>query len=201
MDAMSAYEELLSRYGPQHWWPRHSGRRRPGFDPPFEVMVGAVLTQNTAWINVEKAVEALYRARCLDALSVKNVHPKTLRSLIRPAGYYNQKAKKLKILARAFETWQRPPTREVLLNLWGIGRETADSILLYAFEQPVFVVDAYTRRFLTFHGHETLSEADADEIREFFETSLPQDPKLFNEYHALIVRWGKEYGKPSRTSQ
>jgi endonuclease-3 related protein len=228
MDVVAVYENLYKEFGPQHWWPKHKGKKRPGFDPCFEVIVGAILTQNTAWKNVEKAVERLYENDLLDAASMARVSVKKLETCIRSSGYYRQKAKKLKIVAEFFMDKMVPvqsgrshfaglrgtqsasnhhsqkinsttpslnhfitPTREQLLSLWGIGPETADSILLYAFNQPIFVVDTYTRRLLAVNGQKKLSEADYDKIRKFFEDRLPADAKLFKEYHALIVRWGK----------
>jgi endonuclease-3 related protein len=191
MDVFQTFHELLTHFGPQGWWPRHHARKRHGFDPRFEVMVGAVLTQNTAWTNVERSVAALYDASCLDPDAICRARLATLERLIHQTGYFRQKAKKLKILARAARTWQSVPPRETLLNLWGIGRETADSILLYAYHRPFFVVDAYTRRLLATQGMDGLSRADYDDIRSFFESHLPPDEKLFNEYHALIVAWGK----------
>lgn len=182
------YENLYDRFGPQHWWPKHEGSARPGFDPRFEVMVGAILTQNTAWTNVEKAIANLYAADCLDAKAIASVDGSRLKDMIRPAGYFNQKAKKLKILASADVV---EPTRRSLLSMWGIGRETADSILLYAFNEPIFVVDAYTRRLLALLGRHDLAEADYDVIRNFFELNLPRDTNLYNEFHALIVAWAK----------
>lgn len=153
--------------------------------------------QNTAWRNVEKAIEALYKAEALDAEAVCDLETERLAQLIRPAGYYNQKARKLKTLAEhILKQPQSLPTRDDLLSLWGIGRETADCILLYAFDHPIFVVDTYTRRLLHSQGHEELAQADYDDIRLFFESQLPSSATLFNEYHALIVASGK-YGKSS----
>lgn len=214
MNVLAVYNELLSKYGHQGWWPRHKSRKRPGFDPRFEIIVGAILTQNTAWKNVEKAIDCLSEKNLLDSEAVVAAPIKRLEVCIRPSGYYRQKAKKLKIAADFFSPFMgrsdlkrfsadehqsqtiivghQKPSREDLLALWGIGRETADSILLYAFNEPIFVVDAYTRRLLAAYGQKKLSEADYDKIRLFFEKQLPRDYKLFNEYHALIVRWGKE---------
>jgi len=197
------YQELFKEFGSQHWWPKHKGKKRPGFDPHFEIIVGTVLTQNTAWKNVKKAIECLYEKNLLDAESIFAVPIKKLEICIKSSGYYRQKAKKLKIVAKFFsennayhgrssKICTKIPTRSQLLALWGIGRETADSILLYAFNHPIFVVDAYTRRLLAAHGQKKLAKADYDKIREYFESQLPRDYKLFNEYHALIVRWGKE---------
>lgn len=196
---MTIYRTLERAYGPQHWWPG---------DTPFEVMVGAVLTQNTAWSNVEKAIANLKRERLLSLPALRAVPPGRLSSLIRPSGYYNIKAKRLRNLLGFIKNHYRgnlkrmfaddPETlRGNLLGVNGIGPETADSILLYAAEQPVFVVDAYTRRVFSRHGF--LSEdASYDEVRRFFMDRLPPDARLYNEYHALIVRVGKESCKRSK---
>ncbi|MEJ2761949.1 MAG: endonuclease III domain-containing protein [Gammaproteobacteria bacterium] len=188
---MTLYQRLLRTYGPQDWWPGESR---------IEVMVGAVLTQNTAWVNVEKAVSNLKQAGGLDPDRINAMRPGRLARLIRPSGYYNVKAGRLKHLCRwfseggGFAGLDRRPTDELrasLLKVKGVGPETADAILLYAFERPVFVIDAYTRRLLA-----ALSLVRDDEVyetlRALFESRLPADPALFNEYHALIVRHGKE---------
>ncbi len=205
MNVRKIYRDLHRKHGPQHWWPHHSGKKRPGFDPKFEIMVGAVLTQNTAWANVVKAIEALFREHLLDARAIKRVRLSKLKRLIRAAGYFNQKAKKLKILANYLLSLSKHngpstssgniPTRDELLSLWGVGKETADSILLYAYRKPVFVIDAYTRRLCKMHG---VTFKEYDEYRAYFEDRLPRSAKLFNEYHALIVVWGKTHAKPSR---
>lgn len=185
------YERLYGAYGPQHWWPA---------DSPFEVMVGAVLTQNTAWTNVEKAIVNLKNADKLDLPRMHRMTEKKLAQLITPAGYFNVKAKRLKALCKwttqqgGLERLNRQPTevlRTNLLQVHGIGPETADDILLYAFERPVFVIDAYTRRLLKklklIKGDE-----DYESLRSLFESSLAPDVLMFNEYHALIVRHNKE---------
>jgi endonuclease-3 related protein len=167
------YRALFQAWGPQHWWPAQSR---------FEVIVGAYLTQNTAWTNVEKALTNLRSARLLNVRGIRRVSLAELERLIRPAGYFRQKAKRLKIfVAFLDEQYQGSLTklfacpteklREELLNLHGVGPETADSVLLYAGNHPVFVVDAYTRRILA--RHEILpQEAAYDEIRELFERAL-----------------------------
>lgn len=191
------YDTLFGGLGPQHWWP---GRTR------FEIIVGAILTQSTAWVNVEKAIANLRRERLLTPLALERVSLAKLARLVRPSGYFRQKARKLKAfvqflrreyggsLARMFAT----PTaelRETLLSVHGIGPETADSILLYAGEHPVFVVDAYTKRVLTRHGL-VGERAGYDEMRALFEANLPRDTRLFNEYHALLVHAGKTWCRP-----
>jgi endonuclease-3 related protein len=190
----SYFAAMLAAYGPQFWWP---GRTR------FEVIVGAILTQNTSWTNVERAIANLRRQRLLSFPAMERVHVRRLASLIRSSGYFRQKALKLKAFAhflranyqgslhRLFAT----PTaqlREQLLAVHGIGPETADSILLYAGHHPVFVVDAYTRRILQRHNLAHGKES-YDDIRQLFEFNLPADAKLFNEYHALIVHTGKHF--------
>ncbi len=163
-------------------------------------MVGAVLTQNTAWSNVEKAIANLKNARALSPESIVHVHPKRLASWLRPSGYFNVKGRRLRALCRwlieqgGVVPLRKMPTRELraaLLSVHGIGPETADDILLYAFDRPVFVVDAYTRRIFSrlgvIEGTETY-----EAIRKFFEDALGPDAAVFNEYHALIVNHGKE---------
>lgn len=189
---LTLFEALYRRWGPQHWWPGET---------PFEVIIGAILTQNTAWTNVERAIA---RLRAEDRLSPHRLYeadPRALAEWIRPAGYFNVKARRL----RAFLDWlfaefdgrldqlfalPTPTLRTALLNVAGIGPETADSILLYAAGRPVFVVDAYTRRALLRHRW-IAPEASYDDVARFFTTRLPRDTALFNEYHALIVRLGK----------
>ncbi len=188
------YDILLKAFGPRHWWPGES---------PLEIIVGAILTQNTAWKNVEKAIENLKAAGCLSLKALDKIPQDELAELIRSSGYYNQKAKKIKIFVRyicsryacSLEAMRHRPLeelREELLSLYGIGPETADSILLYAFEKPTFVVDAYTRRILLRHGWMT-EKATYEDIRAFFMKHLPQDVALFNEFHALIVYVGNQF--------
>lgn len=190
----SIYEKLFSHFGPQHWWPGET---------PFEVAVGAILTQNTNWGNVEKAIGNLIKGGSLGPLKLHNMTMSKLASLIRPAGYYNIKAKRLKNLLNLLfheyngsmeEMRKEDPgvIRRKLLAVNGIGSETADSIILYALEKPVFVIDAYTKRVLSRHNIVDY-DADYDEFQEFFHSKLKKDVRLFNEYHALFVRVGKEY--------
>jgi endonuclease III related protein len=185
------YSKLLAAHGPQQWWPG---------DSRFEIMVGAVLTQNTAWTNVERAIANLKRANALAPEKILTAHPKRLASWLRPSGYFNVKAKRLKAMCRwlieqggvrRLATRPTPELREALLSVNGIGPETADDILLYAFERPVFVIDAYTHRIFERLG---LSNGDEDyeTMRQMFETTLAADVPLFNEYHALIVMHGKD---------
>jgi endonuclease-3 related protein len=188
------YDALYAAHGAQHWWP---GRTR------FEVIVGAILTQNTAWNNAERAIANLRREKLLSPRSMERVSCARLAGLIRSSGYYRQKAKKLKAFVRFLRTEYagsltkmfRTPTsvlREQLLAVHGIGPETADSILLYAGEHRVFVVDAYTRRILERHAI-THGKDSYEEVRALFERNLPHNVPLYNEYHALIVHTGKHF--------
>lgn len=188
---MTLYQRLLDAYGRQHWWPGESR---------FEVLVGAVLTQNTAWTNVEKAIARLREAGALEAAAINALPVRRLAALIRPSGTFNIKAARLHNLCRwfaaggGFPGLEPLPTAQLrgqLLAVNGIGPETADAILLYAFGRPVFVIDAYTRRLLRALGLAGAGEP-YDTLRTLFESRLPPDPALFNEYHALIVRHGKE---------
>jgi endonuclease-3 related protein len=187
---------LLSAFGPQHWWPG---------DSPVEIMVGTVLVQNTAWRNVERAIENLRAAGVMEPHALYALPPAELAELIRPAGYYQVKAKRLRNLLKfiveefdgsldAMFATSYSTLRERLLSISGIGPETADAILLYAGGLPTFVVDTYTHRVLARHGWIGY-EADYDEIKDCFETVLPADAPLFNEFHALLVRVGKDHCK------
>ena len=155
---------MVMAFGPRYWWPG---------DSRFEIVVGAILTQNTAWGNVEKALESLRKAGVMSREGVLRIPEKELSTLIRSSGYHNQKARKLRELAR----FSGKPGRGDLLGVWGIGKETADSILLYAHGIPFFVVDAYTRRVFSRLGLISGSE-EYDEIRSLFENGLPKDPAL-----------------------
>ena len=201
MKPQQIFDELYKKYGAQKWWPVTQGRH----DSLFEICVGAILTQNTAWTNVEKALACLIKNKLMSPRALAKASLAKLQKCIRSSGYYRQKAKKLKIFTgwliknyqgdlKNFFRKTLPESREELLSLWGIGRETADSILLYAGGQPIFVVDDYTKRLCQKYG---LSFKDYDECRHFFESCLKPTKKLnrtklYNEFHALIVRWGKE---------
>lgn len=193
------FQTLSTALGPMKWWPAKT---------PFEVIVGAILTQSTAWVNVEQAIANLRRAQLLTPSRIEHISEARLARLIRPSGYFRQKARKLKAfsgflrrrhggsLARMFGT----PTaelREQLLAVHGIGPETADSILLYAGGHPVFVVDAYTHRIL---GRHQLASAkpDYESVQSFFEANLPKDAALYNEFHALLVNVGKNWCRKSQ---
>ena len=196
------YQHLFQAFGPQGWWPA---------DSPFEVAVGAILTQNTNWRNVDQAITRLKAAGLLTPAALQAVPEATLAELIRPAGYYNLKAKRLKnfvtFLCQAYDgsmaalaAAEAPRVRRELLQIKGIGPETADSILLYALHQPVFVVDAYTHRILSRHE---LAPATCsyDELQELFHAALPPSLPLFQEYHALLVHLGKNFCRPRARCQ
>lgn len=185
------YDRLLEAYGPQRWWPAESA---------FEVIVGAVLTQNTSWKNVEKAIARLKAAGNLDLDRIAALPRDDLAGLIRSSGYFNVKAGRLKNLCGwlqsqggldALSEWDTGRLRRSLLSINGIGPETADDILLYAFDRPVFVIDSYTRRLLKKPGLIEGGE-DYETLRRMFESCLAPDHRLYNEYHALIVRHAKE---------
>ena len=202
---MGMYAAMAGHFCPCRWWPG---------DSPFEVVVGAVLTQNTAWRNVEKA---LARLRALDALrpaALWALPPEVLQEALRPSGFFRLKAERLRNLLdymRSFAGWDTPPgdasldfmrsrpgeeLRRELLAVRGIGPETADCILLYALGHPSFVADAYTRRIFSRHGL-LPEDASYERMRDFFMQALPLDTKLFNEYHALVVRTGNTFCRKS----
>lgn len=188
------YRALLGRFGPQHWWP---GRT------PYEIAVGAVLTQHTTWTSAARAVAALRARRLLRPNRIAALPEPALARLIRPAGTYRLKARRLRaftrwLLGRFGGRWERlrraplAALRREILAVPGLGPETADAILLYAAGRPVFVADAYARRVLA--RHRLLSRrAGYEQARAFLEAHLPSDPALFNEFHALLVAVGKEY--------
>jgi len=197
---LKIYKKLYKKFGPQGWWPttldnelhpQHHGIAPRNEKERFEIIIGAILTQNTNWKNVEKAMFNLNKEKLIDINKIKKISVKKLGSLIRPSGYYNQKAERLK-LAVEFFFGNKNPSREELLGLKGIGPETADSILLYAFNKPVFVVDAYTKRIFSRLGF-CDGKCSYTELQELFHKNLPKKVKLFNEYHALLVELGKNY--------
>jgi len=201
-DIQKIYKILLNKYSRQGWWPiagKYSGGPRTEAER-FEVCIGAILAQNTSWKNVEKALENLRRAKALSRKALEKISVAKLARLIKPAGYYNQKAKKLKEFARFYQELRgKEPEREKLLNVWGVGPETADSILLYAYNKPIFVVDAYTRRILSRLGlckeAKEAEKCSYAEIQKFFHAKLPRNAKLFNEFHALLVEHAKRHCK------
>ncbi|MBI5586426.1 MAG: endonuclease III domain-containing protein [Deltaproteobacteria bacterium] len=191
---LTIYEQLYAVLGPSHWWPGET---------PLEIMVGAILTQNTSWKNVEQALDRLKKEGVLSIPALDSAAEEQLAEWIRPAGYFRVKARRLKNFFRflqeryagRIETMadQDPDSvREGLLTVNGIGPETADSILLYGLGMPTFVVDAYTYRLFSRHAL-IPEEADYEALRAFFLESLPPEVSLYNEYHALIVRTGKRY--------
>jgi endonuclease-3 related protein len=194
---LDIYDRLFKSFGKQHWWPG---------DTDFEIVIGAILTQNTNWGNVEKAIKNLKEAKVFTPRKLYEIDINRLAELIRPSGYFNVKARRLKhfiewlflkyngSLPKMFKQ-DYVTLREELLSVNGIGRETADSILLYAAQKPTFVIDAYTKRVLV--RHELIPEDyEYEEMKAFFEENLPEDVSLYNEYHALLVRVGKYYCKP-----
>jgi len=191
------YGRLLRHFGPRHWWPGESS---------FEVCVGAVLTQNTNWKNVERAIANLKDAGVLKLSVMHLMEHHELAELIRPAGYFRLKARRLKALldylyevgGKKLEGFNSRPTdkiRKELLDVWGVGPETADSILLYALGRPVFVVDAYTKRIFYRLGL-TPKDMEYEDMRAYFESNLPDKLKLFNDYHAQIVATGNNFCSP-----
>jgi endonuclease III related protein len=189
---LEIYRILLDTFGPRHWWPGET---------PFEVMVGAILTQNTSWRNVEKAIDRLKKGGVLTPRGIRGLEPSELADLIRSSGFFRIKAERLKAFVDflfgeydgSLEKMGREdlaPLREKLLRIKGIGQETCDSILLYGLGKPVFVVDAYTKRILSRHG--IVSEKSSyGEIQKIFMDPLPPDERVYNEYHALLVELGK----------
>jgi endonuclease III related protein len=195
-ELLQYYRALYGAWGAQHWWPAQTR---------FEVIVGAYLTQNTAWKNVELALAKLRTAHVLSVEGIRELSLIRLQHLIRPSGYFRQKAKRLKTFVAYLdekyggsldELFAQPTDklRAELLSLNGVGPETADSILLYAGELPSFVVDAYTHRVFARHGWIDF-DADYHQIQDYIQGELPQEVPLFNEFHALLVRLGKDYCK------
>lgn len=191
------YDRLYRHYGPQYWWPG---------DTPFEVAVGAILTQNTNWSNVEKAISNLKQENVLNIKALHGMSHARLASLIKPAGYFNVKTKRLmnflsflanhyKGSMKRMEKEDAAVLREHLLSVNGIGPETADSILLYALQKPVFVIDAYTKRILERHSV-VPEDMNYHDLQRLFHDNLEHSVQLYNEYHALIVMLGKDYCKP-----
>jgi endonuclease-3 related protein len=194
---LAFYEAMRRRFGHQGWWPGQT---------KLEVCVGAILTQNTAWANVERAIANLKAADCLSVAALHAMAPAELAERIRPAGYFNVKARRLKNFIAAVHAYGGdlesfldrpiPQLREALLAIRGVGRETADSIILYAAGKPSFVVDAYTYRILLRHRL-IAPEDDYETIKDFLESSLPNDVALWNDYHAQLVAVGKTYCRPT----
>lgn len=195
---MDVYRRLFDAYGPQDWWPG---------DSPFEIIVGAILTQATSWNNVAKAIDNLTAEGILSPEGLRDISTDELAALIRSSGYFNVKARRLKAFIHhlwdaydgnleAMLNVDGPTLRHELLSVYGIGEETADDILLYAADKPVFVIDAYTRRILERLGVNGTAATYA-EYQQLFHDALPADSRLFNEYHALLVRHGKDVCRPT----
>lgn len=201
------YDRLLEHHGPQGWWPILSRAGANGFDERgyhpgryefpktasqrFEVILGALLTQNTSWKNAEKALRVLEKEKLLQRRALARVDEPRLAELVRASGYYQQKARKIRAMLEFFAS-RRAITRENLLDVWGVGPETVDSILLYAYHRPLFVVDAYTLRILELR--EIAGPWNSyGEVQALFHAALPKDVIVYSEYHALIVAHGKRY--------
>ena len=207
---LTLYETLFNEYGPQGWWPLlkqsstdlkniysfyHSGDYSypKNKSQKFEICVGAILTQNTSWKNVEKALAQLFFHDAIHPKKIIQMPFDTLSTYIQSAGYYNQKSKKLKIFSEFFLSCNtQTPSRETLLSVWGIGPETADSILLYAYHIPIFVIDAYTRRILIALGLSNEKQS-YQVVQNLFMDHLSHDVNFFQEYHALFVEHAKQF--------
>ena len=209
---LGIYNILLENFGSQNWWPvTNENSVKPTYEKrdrlterqKFEICVGAILTQNISWKNVEVAIINLNKENLIDIRKIKKIDKKKLANLIKSSGYYNQKAIKLKIFAKylaenykgnlkEFLKKSIEKLREELLAIKGVGKETADSIILYAAEKPIFVIDAYTKRIFNRLGYK---EENYEELQNLFMENLEKDANLFNEYHALIVELGKKYCK------
>ncbi len=185
------YNKLFEKFSNQNWWPAKTKE---------EIIIGAILTQNTAWSNVEKAINSLKKENLCSFEGILDANMKKLKNCIKPAGFFNQKALYLKNTALFFvkkggiknlSSVDTNTLRDWLLNIKGVGKETADSILLYAFERPVFVVDTYTKRLVERHG--LLKQPTYENTQKLFEDNLDRDALLFNEYHALIVKNAKVF--------
>ncbi len=216
MKPITLYKKLFAKFGSQNWWPvTDSGQAKPTYkkrkklsnQQRFEIMVGAILTQNTSWSNVMKAIEKLNKAKSLSIESIASMNEKKLAELIHSCIYFNQKAKYLKGFAKYLQKkydgnlnklFKKPvkELRKELLSLKGIGNETADSMLLYAGGKPVFMVDAYTKRIVNRLWKKEIN--NYVEVQGFFESQLKKDSALFNEFHALLVELAKQYCTKSK---
>jgi len=194
LDLNKIYNLLLKNYGYQGWWPINSRYHIKDYSIPknkqqeFEIIIGSILTQSTNWKNTEKAIKNLRSNKLLSPEKINSINIKKLALIIKSSGYHNEKAKKLKEFTK-FYSKNNELTRDKLLGIYGIGKETADSILLYACKKPYFVIDAYTKRIMNRLG---FKEKTYDEFQSLFMKNLDNDHKLFNEFHALIVKHGKE---------
>ena len=193
------YKKLLAYFGPQGWWPiggvYDPTKKDLSEKEKFEIMVGAILTQNTAWSNVEKALSNLRKANCLKPEKISKIPIRKLQTIIKPSGFYKQKALRIINLVHSIQTVANfdDLTRDYLLSLNGIGPETADSILLYALSKPYFVSDAYTKRLINRLG--VFDGEKYEEIQKFFESNIPKEVEIYKEYHALIVAIAKSFCK------
>jgi endonuclease-3 related protein len=187
---MWIYKRLHSAYGPRNWWPAETD---------FEVVVGAILTQQAPWTNVEKAIINLKGHGLLDPENLAKAETALVEKLVRPAGFYKVKSKRVIKMAESYgrirDAYDMPisEARKTLLSMDGIGPETCDSILLYAGNMPTFVIDAYTKRMAGRYGLTQDEDIDYHELKDMFEEKLPRNERLFNEYHALIVELGKQH--------
>jgi len=193
----SIYQKLLNHFGEQGWWPtinpktgkiEYHSKRHIDENKRFEIILGAILTQNTSWKNAEKAILNLRKNKLLSKEKLNKIPVKKLSSLIKSSGYYNQKARKIK----EFLAYKGLMKRQKLLGIWGLGPETVDSILLYAYNRPVFVIDSYTKRIFSRLMPQTSKLKTYEGWQKFFESKLPKNAELFKEYHALIVHLAKE---------
>jgi len=178
------YDLLLKKYGSQGWWPVQ------GNNSKLEICIGTILTQNTSWKNVEKVIKILNKENLINIEALSEISTKKLALLIKSSGYYNQKARKIKEFIK-FLNSDKEITRENLLSIWGIGKETADSILLYAYGEPYFVVDAYTKKIFSRLGY-CNKDIKYEELQKLIIDNIPKDVNLYKEFHALLVRHGKE---------
>ncbi len=207
------YEELLNMYGEQGWWPIvGSDGTNPtktgsiqGYhvkdytypknnDQRFEIILGAILTQNTTWVNVEKALIGLHRIRAINIKGLKNLSDGKLKNLIKPAGYFNQKCKYIRNMISFLDKLGNDvPTREQLLDIEGIGPETADTILLFAYHIPEFIADSYTKKLFVKLNEEFDWKIEYSDLKEYVESNFEKDVIKYQEFHALIVEHGKNY--------
>ena len=181
---LSLYNNLLKKYGKQNWWPVQNKN-----NAKLEICIGAILTQNTLWKNVEKVIKVLNEKNLIDKKRLSKIPIKKLALLIRSSGYHNQKARKIKELIK-FLNSNKKVNRENLLSIWGIGKETADSILLYAYNKPYFVIDAYTKKIFSKLGY-CKENVSYDELQNLITSKIPKNVGLYKEFHALLVRYGK----------
>ena len=202
MKLIEIYNLLLKAYGQQLWWPTtKEGKIKPEYTggpkndkQKLEVSIGAILTQNTSWKNVEKTIVNLNKEKLIDVKKIKEIKKESLEEIIRPSGFFKQKAERLKIFSDFISNKKFSKLkRQELLSVKGIGPETADSILLYACGKPEFVVDAYTKRVFNRLG--LINTEDYNKVKEFFQKNLPEDVKIYQEFHALIVEHAKKFCK------